>query len=373
MEKLQFEFVVKASSDGKSNWLALTSITTTAGQMYKLPEQYQEVALHKELVKTAAFKKVKATLTKRHTIRKIWVLLSEELSGAYIDDCGNLQFQDYYLEEITQKDAPESHTEELLIKLLENLSDKSQNKTEKNLKKVAEKFVIEKFTNKNPSVNQWIGIFESECKRLDIQKDEEIIEILRLFLEGSCLDWYSSMLIKLTLDSEWKVWRKNFCETYANKGWSTVKHAISFKYLNGSLLDYALKKERLLLEMNKSIDTSTLINLIASGLPDLVTDRINRDDLKETEDLFTELRSLEHVVKRSVYERKKTEPNQKGRSQERKPCSICEKRGKMNRYHPEESCWFKTTESNRSEKKYEKTYVNSAELEATLEDINPKN
>lgn len=41
----------------------------------------------------------------------------------------------------------------------------------------------------------------------------------------------------------------------------------SFKYINGSLLDYALKKERML-EMDKSMDKKMLIDLIVTSLPD---------------------------------------------------------------------------------------------------------
>lgn len=129
------------------------------------------------------------------------------------------------------------------------------------------------------------------------------------------------MLIKFTLDSTWETWKGNFQETCADKGWTPIKYAVSFKYVNGSLLDYALKKERLLLEINKSIDESTLIDLIATGLPDFVTNRINREKLKETESIFNELRSLEHLVKKSIYEKKKcSNQNINEKNQEKKPC-----------------------------------------------------
>jgi len=118
-------------------------------------------------------------------------------------------------------------------------------------------------------------VFEKECDRFNIKQDIQKIEIFRLFLENSCLNWYSSMLIKLTLNSEWIKWKENFNVTYANKGWTSVRYAFSFRYKNGPLLDYALKKERLLLEIRKSIDTGSLIDLIAVGLPNFVSDKIN--------------------------------------------------------------------------------------------------
>lgn len=102
------------------------------------------------------------------------------------------------------------------------------------------------------------------------------------------------MMIKLSIDSEWEKWRKSFIETYANKGLSQIRYAMSFRYQTGSLLEYAVKKEKLLLEVRKTIDTVTLIDLIAAGLPNFITDRIDREALQETEDLFNEIGKLEH-------------------------------------------------------------------------------
>lgn len=135
-----------------------------------------------------------------------------------------------------------------------------------------------------------------------------------MFLEGSATDWYNSMLIRNTLTSKWSTWKENFCETYTNKGWSLIRYAILYKYINGSLLDYALKKERILLETNKAIDNSTLIDLIAVGLPEFITDRINRKNLNTPKDLFTELGSLEHLIKKKSTNRD-TKENQEKKQQ----------------------------------------------------------
>lgn len=379
MDRLKFEFTLKSAGDGKSNSLALISITTTEEKTFCMPEEYQEISHHTELMNTAAFKKIKNSLKQRHQTRRVWINLNEELSKTYIDEGDNVQFKDFFLEESTQS-KPERKvgatggiTEEMLTNILEKFSTKKediQNTNGKNLNKLSGKFVLEKFSNKSSNVIQWIGLFESECDRMEVKEDEEKIELLRLFLEGSCLDWYSSMLIKLTLDSEWIDWKDNFCQTYADKGWTPVKYAISFKYINGSLLDYALKKERILLEMNKSIDTSTLIDLIATGLPDFVTDRINRGDLEQTKDLFNELRSLEHLIKKNTFEKKK---NINVNFKEKIPCKICEKLGKKNRYHSEQSCWFKINEKGETEKRNEVKYVHNSVIEAELKDLHPKN
>uniref|UniRef100_A0A1B6C4J8 Uncharacterized protein n=1 Tax=Clastoptera arizonana TaxID=38151 RepID=A0A1B6C4J8_9HEMI len=156
------------------------------------------------------------------------------------------------------------------------------------------------------------------------------------------------MLMKNTINWEWNIWKDNFCQTYENKGWIPVKYAFSFKYIDGgTLLDYALKKERLLLEINKDMDNKILIDIRSAGLPDFVTNRINRQFLHKTEELFNELRSLEHLIKKNPIENKK-ESNQTTRdnNSRKKPCRTCGNMNKKNRYHLESACWFKNKESN---------------------------
>ncbi|PZC85938.1 hypothetical protein B5X24_HaOG214303 [Helicoverpa armigera] len=178
------------------------------------------------------------------------------------------------------------------------------------------------------------------------------------------------MLIKLSVESEWEEWEKKFCETFANKGWSPIRYALAFKYQTGTLLEYALKKEKLLLEVRKTIDTGTLIDLIASGLPNYVVDKIDREAVQETEDFYNEIGKLEHLVAKNKYEKKNyahsdTKPK---KVEEKKPCQICinEKKGK--RYHPEENCWF----NGKNQKAVVKS-VNNSELEIELNEKNPKN
>ena len=73
-----------------------------------------------------------------------------------------------------------------------------KNKIKQNVKKTAERFVLEKCDGRIANAHQWLEIFEKECSRFEIIDDKDKIEIFRLFLEKSCIDWYNSML--LTLD-----------------------------------------------------------------------------------------------------------------------------------------------------------------------------
>lgn len=366
MEKFKFEFAVKQSDDPKTNVLCITSIMNADKNIFSFPEQLQPVKLHEVVLKTQAFQKVRSTLQKRHEKRQVWISVTPELRNAYVDEDGNMQFKGYLLEEMTSKLQQQVSTH--------GSDELSKESKQLNLKKLSEKFVIEKFTRRSSSVTQWMVIFEAECTRMGINEDIQKIQVFRLFLDDSCQDWYSSMLIKLTIDSEWCVWKENFCESFVNKGWTPIRYAMLFKYKQGPVLEYALKKERLLLEINKFIDTHTLIDLIVTGLPNFIADEIDRDTLKETKDLFNSIRGLEHLINKRSVDKKEVylESKMKDKNFKISPCKICEKEKKGTRYHSESMCWFRNKDSGRSTKEQIRS-VNNSELELSLNEIDPKN
>ncbi|CAB3260265.1 unnamed protein product [Arctia plantaginis] len=268
MEKLLFKFASLAAADGKSNVICITSIGTPDGRMYEVPDDLKPASKHTALASTDVYAKVKNSLKKRHQTRAVWIPLSKELKNVYLDAGENIQYGDQYLDEITEGTMFSQNN------IIINVPEK------KNISKIAERFLLEKISNKTSNANQWIIEFESECERFEIVQNEEKIEILKHLLEKQCLDWYGSMLIKLTVNSEWSLWKTNFCETYGNKGWSQIKYAFKFRFQSGSLLEYATKKEKLLLEVNKHIDTQTMINLIVMGLPNYIIEKINKESYK---------------------------------------------------------------------------------------------
>lgn len=211
-------------------------------------------------------------------------------------------------------------------------------------------------------------MFERECTRLGIEKDVDKIETLRLFLEDSCTDWYSGILVELTIESEWAQWRQRLCEAYADKGWLPTMHALSYKYVASSLLDYAVRKRNLLAQM----PAFTAIYLIAAGLPSFVRNRIDKEKLKTVGNLFSEIRGLEYLVKKVERKTVANQEKPKDGATIRKSCTICEKRGKNNRFHPEHSCWYKKNTNERKKPELVK-HVNNTELEVELNDFDQKN
>lgn len=361
MTKLLFEVMIKSGLDGKTNIFCITSITTENEISYEFPSELQPVELHKEFVKTEIFTKVKNSLKKRHQKRNVWVNLTPELKKTYIDESGNMCFQDYLLE-AKEKQLSEPKNSEALTEILKQLLVKKEQNIP-NLKKLSEKFTIEKYTSKNPNAKQWLELFEQECERFDLSEDKLKIETLRHFLDKNGLDWYSSMMIKETINSDWLIWKTKFCETYANKGWNAITYAMTFKYLEGSLVDYAVKKERLLLEVRKSMDTGTVIDLIAIGLPRYILNKIERENLKSQEDLFTELSKHEYLTKKSNVETKKEiNTMHTKKSDQKQPCKTCSKLNKGTRYHTEETCWFKSKQGEKDTRELSKQ-VNNTILE----------
>lgn len=139
-----------------------------------------------------------------------------------------------------------------MISLVKNLSSRinERENREPSLNHILKNFVLDKFTGKQ-NANEWMNFFERECTRNQVNSDERKIQVLRLFVEDNAKEWYSANMAKLTIDSNyynWEDWKKSFMETYADKSWKFVHYAYSYKWINGSWLDYALKKENLLLE-----------------------------------------------------------------------------------------------------------------------------
>lgn len=54
------------------------------------------------------------------------------------------------------------------------------------------------------------------------------------------------------MESEWSIWKNKFCESFANKGWNPVTYALQFKYKFGSLLDYTIKKRKIVIGYEKT-------------------------------------------------------------------------------------------------------------------------
>lgn len=202
--RLQFAFEVVASPrDEKSNIIIITTITTEDGKTYVIPEELRAITNHTELKNTETYIKLKNSIKRRHQKKKIWFVMTENLKEVYMDEGNNIQFAEQFLDEIEEEKQENRAENQGLNEIFEKFLRTTQKKeNQQSLKRITENFIIEKFTCKNANAKYWLETFEKECKRFDIEIDETKIEILRLFLEGSCLNWYNSMIIKEGIESE---------------------------------------------------------------------------------------------------------------------------------------------------------------------------
>lgn len=291
--RLQFAFQYVASPrDKKTSIIAITSIRTEDDKEYVLPQEMRFVSEHEDLMKTDVYKKVKKSFTQRGQDRTVWITLTKEMEQTYFDEEGNIMFNDLYLEQIIKTDIVEST---------------QKKESQLNLKHIAEKFMIEKFTSKHSNAKQWLETFEKECRRFEINEDNTKIEILRLFLDKSCLDWHSATLTILTVEAGWSEWKERFLESFADKGWTTGIYAIYYRYKEGShtLSEYAMRKEKLLLDMDKGISSKTLVLLIAAELPEFVRNKIDKENCKNSTELLHEIRKCENLGNKNSFTKKK--------------------------------------------------------------------
>lgn len=266
---------------------------------YLFPLHAQHESFHKELFQIGIIKNACKSMSKEGQYRNLSVMLPEEVSALYTDNELNFVFKTHYLEEFVEKKNTtemdlstsiqhETEDKNELIKLCNELKAQLLVK-EISLADIEKKFILDKFTGKQQNAKEWLVQFEKECDRYKITDENKKIQSLRLFLEEGAKEWYSSNLRKLSL-SEWSDWSTSFLLVYADKSWTNVRFAYNYKYINGSLIDYALKKERLILEIESSMSNISRINLIVMGLPFNIQDKLDKEEINSTDLLFNRIR-----------------------------------------------------------------------------------
>ena len=267
-------------------------------------------------------------------------------------------FEDFILEEqclsVSENDNVNSDLTNQLMSVLSNLTLK-ETSTGPKWNDIERRFVIDKFSGKENAAD-WLGSFETECSRHGVKDDHQRIKCLRLFLVDGALDWFKSNSIKLK-DETWNVWSASFLKVYSDKGWAKIRFAYNYKYLAGSYVDFALRKERLILEVESRTSQYATINQIVIGLPVSIQEKLDRQELHTTDDLMNKLRQYESGIVKSVPKLEKsvtttlvpkTKPDEKKpysrdalKNFDRKPCSICESRGFPGRFHPPAVCRYR--------------------------------
>ena len=336
MSKVQIKIHIKKEFNGNNELSTrLKTIKLTNNDItYIFPEEFQNEDNHEELFKIGIVNSAKKALKKENHFRNVTVTIPKETAKLYMDEDGNFLFKDFLLEEKVEEKNQET------VKMTPKNEGPS-------LSEIENIFVLDKFVGKGQNSKEWLDDFNKECARFKIQDEEKKIQCLKLFLLGNAKEWYISTRKKLETKNNWEKWSDSFQRTFADKGWSNTRYAYNFKHVQGygSYVEYAIKKERLLLECEKSMTEVSRISHIVVGLPIYIQNKLDKEKIESTEDLINELQKYEG---KSFKINKSDEPRKflqtEGRNNEKRrynPCHICTKLGKQNRYHPVESCWNK--------------------------------
>lgn len=250
--KAKFHFVSEAGSDAKSTIVKVRTIQmVNQPEIFQFPKDKQTSIQHKKLFDTNVVKNVVKSLKTRNKFRKVMITLDKDLLGIYMDEEGNVVFNDEYLEEVLS---------------IQDQTDTSN--PGKSTRSLAKDLILDKFNGENFKASTWIKLFVQECMRVGI-KQNDYTETLRLFLIDSALNWFNVGVKQISL-TNWELWHNSFIETFSVQSWTEIAYAYNFKYLNGSLLDFALKKRNLLMEVDEDISLNSQINLIVISLPNFI-------------------------------------------------------------------------------------------------------
>ena len=332
---------------------------------YRLPAVSSKVELHTELLKKKSVQSAADTVAVR---RHCQTALTGDLKKVYMDEDDNLAFNGAILDEEGDESDPKNDTKPKQHKqedgyLLSRIAELelrnlqlTQEKEQIRLRDIEKALTIDKFNGKQNTID-WIERFERECARNKITSGERLIEALRFFLADSAVDWYQAKYKQLNL-SDWKPWKESLLEIYADKGWASVNRAYDFKFIGGLSLDFALRKDKLLLEADPEMTAKSRVGAIVCCLPKEIQKELDREKIKTVDQLCMELRRLDDP-KINKKQSQKSDGNHKNTQNDkqqnenrsggnnvkrsdsnREPCFMCTFIGLTNppRYHAPSKC-----------------------------------
>lgn len=335
MDVVKVKISCKRSSDG-SPIICISEMWDTADNddKFLFPIELQNLSYHTLLAsQKPVLAATKALNDRIGFFRVVNVRITDELHALYFDELGNAIFNGVALDVVPQSPST--------IK-----SEVTSDEKPKNIfkpKQAEDLFNLKKFDGKS-NVEEFLAAFEKECQRYDVTADEQQIEILGFFLKDSASLWYDATRRKLQ-QASWYHWTTSMRDIFGVRNFAAVRAVYNFKYLSGRFIDYALKKENLILDLDPKITESTRIDMIVLGLPLKIQDQLKREELKGTDALFKELSDLD-ISHNEVGSKKTTDKRSEMKTlSDKKPCSICLKMDKPDRFHPENRCWFKNRQT----------------------------
>lgn len=347
-------------ADG-SNALGVTEIQQVSSNItYVFPPKFMHHSHHKELFANSTVSNGIKGIAK---VRNVRVTLPDDLAKLYFDEEENAVFSGCFLDEkspdVQEKNESGDAMNDKLIEILQKLTTApkhdlqptSKLTSESDLNGIEKRMSLQVYSGRQKA-DEWLANFEAECSRCKVIDSVAKVKCMRLFLSGTAAEWHQATSKKLS-ETEYDQWKSSFRTVFTDRGWANVTYAYSFKYVAGSLVEYALKKEGLLLDVEKAMSETSRICHIVVGLPRNVVEKIDRDQIKSTDQLINELRRFEPTGGQKREERPKKDeraremPLEKSRASSvvanadrnaKEPCYKCAAIGRPNLTHPPRLC-----------------------------------
>ena len=327
--------------------VALAEQGKPVGPAYVFPDSLKDKSIHEDLFK---IKKVSTACEQMVSQRNnLVVTLENTVIAKYLDSDDTFVFRECYLNE-EQTDHPESkeppqksadsNTAELL-KMIADLRKRIDEKKKIAPKDAVKHMQLDEYSGADDGAD-WLSRFEAECRRIEITEDADRVGLLKALMKGSAKSWADALEKKFN-DDEWSNWKSSFEAIFTRKNWTTVKKAYEFKYLGGSLTEYAIEKQRKLLNVDKNLSERTMVDQIAIGLPDYARDKLDRDEIKTANQIFSEIAKID--VRKSSYNARPSRAEPKGEQKAKqsgqqkiddkwnKPCVFCRHLGYRDNLH----------------------------------------
>ena len=358
--RVKFKIESVKCSDGSKALAVRTMQPIEAQVTYAFPTNLQLEKYHGDLFKIGT---VKNGVNGLVNYRNLIVTLSDELEKLYFDGDGNAMFKGVYLDETSVGSKPPSDSKssngldgdlgDKLMKILQKLSEKPEDDHQKqpDLNNIDSRMCLARF-NGRQSATEWLNCFQEECKRCEVVGSVAKVKCLRLYLDGPAAEWHRATAKKFK-ETEYDKWAESFKIVFADRGWSNVWYAYGFKHMAGSPSEFAMKKEALLLDVERDMSMTSRIHHIIASLPRNIAEKIDRDGIKTTDQLINELRRFEtpgaskgkgQAEPVSATEKKTNKSEQTEDRREKKlpnrnePCYKCEAIGRPGKYHPARFC-----------------------------------
>jgi len=157
--------------------------------------------------------------------------------------------------------------------------------------KIEKRFNLDKFEGRS-DVRDFLIQFEEQCVKFSLFDDQIKLDLIKNFVNDKVNDWLA-VQFKRYPNMNWYDLKSKLLKVYANQGWVESTKAINYGYLGGKLSEYAIKKQKLLLDQEASLSDSFIIKLIVAGLPKGLFEKLNKNELLSVDDLLAELIRME--------------------------------------------------------------------------------